>query len=130
MNMTLVITRGKTPEEALEKNDRVAEALTNQPGVASVFSIAAICPSQKTQEGNIQRWHSFWTEPRREQLHSTLQQVGSELGFRPEAFAPFWQRLDAKPTILTLATFHDTPLEQAMTERAAIGDDDTRSAPS
>ena len=125
MNMTLVITRGKTPDEALLKNDQVAETLAHQPGLSGVFSLAAICPSRATQEANIRRWRAFWTDARREQLRSTLQQVGVELGFRPEAFAPFWQRLDATPAILTLATFKDTPLEQVMAERVAVADGDT-----
>ena len=113
LGMTLVITRGATVDEALAKNDRVADTLAKQPGISAVYSVAAICPSRATQEANERRWRTFWNEARREQLRATLQSVGLELGFRADAFAPFWRRLETEPAILTLDTFRDTPLEQA-----------------
>ena len=64
-----------------------------RPGVTDVYSLASVCPSRADQEENIQRWREFWTPERRDDLRRTLQQIGGELGFRPEAFAAFWKRL-------------------------------------
>jgi 1-acyl-sn-glycerol-3-phosphate acyltransferase len=124
LGMTLVVARGTNVEEALAKNDRVAEILAHEPGVAAVYSLASVCPSRATQEANVRRWHEFWTPERRALLHRTLQQVGGELGFRPDAFDTFWQRLESQPTLLTLEMFRGTPLEQALTERVALAPGD------
>ena len=121
LDMTLVVARGATVEEALARNDRVAETLAHQPGVTAVYSLASVCPSPATQEANIRRWRAFWTPARRDALRQTLQQVGAELGFRADAFAAFWKRIEDEPALLTLETFRGTPLEQALNERVALG---------
>jgi hypothetical protein len=58
-------------------------------------------------------------------LQQTLQQVGGELGFRTDAFAPFWKSCRGKPALITLDQFRGTPLEQALSERVAVGTNDT-----
>ncbi|HTA95595.1 MAG TPA: 1-acyl-sn-glycerol-3-phosphate acyltransferase, partial [Verrucomicrobiae bacterium] len=125
LRMTLVVARGKTADDALAQNDRAAEILAQQTNVTGVYSLAAVCPSLATQEANIKRWQNFWTPARQENLHQTLQQVGGELGFRPDAFAPFWKSVEEKPAMITLAMFRGTPLEQALSERVAVGTNDT-----
>jgi 1-acyl-sn-glycerol-3-phosphate acyltransferase len=125
LGMTLVVARGKTADDALAQNDRAAEILARQKNVTGVYSLAAVCPSMATQETNIQRWQQFWTPARQQQLHQTLQQVGGELGFRPEAFAPFWKCVQEKPALITLDQFRGTPLEQALNERVSVGTNDT-----
>src|SRR5580765_3108213 len=50
LGMTLVVARGATEEEALEKNDHAAQALAHNPDVKSVYSLSAVCPSQETQK--------------------------------------------------------------------------------
>ena len=125
LGMTLVVARGKTVDDALAQNDRAAEILAQQKNVTGVYSLAAICPSLADQEVNIQRWQKFWTPVRQENLRQTLQQVGGELGFRPDAFAPFWKSVEEKPVMITLDMFRGTPLEQALSERVAVGTNDT-----
>jgi predicted exporter/1-acyl-sn-glycerol-3-phosphate acyltransferase/ubiquinone/menaquinone biosynthesis C-methylase UbiE len=124
LGMTLVVARGVTEEEALEKNDRATEALAHNPDVKSVYSLAAVCPSQETQKANISRWSAFWTPERRLALRQTMTQIGSELGFRTNAFDTFWQRVETEPKILTLETFRGTPLDQVLNERVALAPGD------
>ncbi len=124
LGMTMVLARGKTEEEALRQNDRAAELLAHEPGVSEVYSLSSICPAKASQEASIRRWHEFWTPARRVALRQTLEQTGQELGFRNDAFAPFWQRLEGEPVILTLALFRGTPLQQVMNERVALAPDD------
>ncbi|HEY3861690.1 MAG TPA: 1-acyl-sn-glycerol-3-phosphate acyltransferase [Verrucomicrobiae bacterium] len=124
LGMTLVVARGATEDQALAQNDRAAEALSHWPGVSEVYSLASVCPSREDQENYIRRWHEFWNPQRREDLRKNLEQIGGELGFRPDAFAAFWQRLEKDPAILTLESFRNTPLEQALNERVALGPGD------
>jgi uncharacterized protein len=124
LDMTLVVARGATEDQALAQNDRAADLLARSPDATEVFSLASICPSRAVQERNMARWRAFWTPRRREDLRGTLQQIGGELGFRPDAFAAFWRRLQEAPAILTLETFRGTPLEQALNERVALAPGD------
>ncbi len=124
LGMTVIIARGKTADDALAENDRAAELLAQQTNVAGVFSLASVCPSRATQLENIRRWENFWTPERKTNLQIALQQTGGALGFRTNAFAPFWQTIEEKPELLTLERFHDTPLEQALKERIAVGTND------
>lgn len=125
LGMTMVVARGDTPEAALTQNDQVSETLSRDPDVASVFSLAAVCPAPETQRKNLQRWHAFWTEPRRLTLRTTLDGISGELGFRAGAFDKFWQSVAGQHTLLTLEMFRDTPLENALNERVALGTNDT-----
>ncbi len=122
--MTLIVARGATTEEALAQNDRVAEVLSHATNVSAFYSLSSICPSKTTQEENFRRWQRFWTPTRKERLRETLQQVGEELGFREGAFETFWERLRGQQSLITIAMFHGTPLEQALSERVAVGEGD------
>jgi len=124
LRMVLVVARGSTVEKALAKNDRAAEILIHHPGVKEVYSLASVCPSIETQQANIQRWRNFWTAQRREALRQTVAQVGADLGFRPDAFSSFWQRVETPPPLLTLEVFRGTPIEQALNERVALAPGD------
>ncbi len=124
LGMTLVIARGKTPDEALQQNDRAYEILHRRAGVQEVYSLALVCPSLATQSNNISHWKTFWTPAREEALRQALTQIGGELGFRPEAFDPFWKQLHAPPQFITLDTFKGTPIEEALKERVALGEGD------
>jgi 1-acyl-sn-glycerol-3-phosphate acyltransferase len=124
LGMTLVVARGKTVEEALVQNDRAAAALAREPGVSAVYSLASICPSPSTQQENVRRWQAFWTLARQGALRQTLQQIGTELGFRPDAFSKFWRTVENAPPLLTLDQFRGTPLEKALNERVAMAEGD------
>jgi len=125
LGLTMVVARGATPAEALTQNDRAAEVLARDPNVTALYSLSAVCPAPATQAANIRRWQEFWSPTKQAALRQTLQQVGGELGFRSDAFAKFWSRLEGEPALLTLDTFRGTPLEQALTERVARSPDAT-----
>ena len=125
MGMTIVVSRGKTLDEALAQSDLAARTLAKQPGVAGIYSLATVCPARATQETNIQRWQNFWSPDRRTKFRTNLATVSQELGFRTNAFENFWRQVEEQPALLTLAEFRNTPLEQVLTERVAIGTNDT-----
>ena len=105
LGMTMVVARGDTPEAALAENDRVAAILARHPGVTALYSLSAVCPSAETQQANLRRWREFWTPERQTALRQNLREIGNELGFRADAFARFWQRMETAPALLTLDTF-------------------------
>ena len=113
------------PNAALAQNDRAAEVLARDPNVAAVYSLSAVCPSPATQEANIRRWREFWTPAR---ARGVAPDVGTRLAanwvFAANAFAKFWQRVEGEPALLTLDMFRGTPLEQALSERVALGTND------
>jgi 1-acyl-sn-glycerol-3-phosphate acyltransferase len=124
LEMTLVVARGATEEEALQKNDRASELLAHDPDAKAVYSLASVCPSVATQKVNIARWTAFWTPEQREALQKTLTQIGTELGFRTNAFEIFWQRIETEPKLLTLEMFRGMPLDQVLNERVALAPGD------
>ncbi len=124
LGLALVVARGATVEEALAQNDRAAEILARQSGVTNLDSLALICPSKAVQQTNLRRWREFWTPEKLGALRQTLQQIGSELGFRAEAFDPFWKRLEGERELITLNTFRGTPFEQALNARIALAEGD------
>lgn len=124
LGMTMVVARGETPEAALAQNDRVYEMLARDTNVASLYSLAAVCPSPAVQQANLKRWREFWTMERQAELRKTLDQVGGELGFRGEAFGKFWQSVEGQRPLLTLEMFRGTPLENVLNERVALGTND------
>lgn len=125
LSLSLVIARGETPAAALAQNDRLATLLASHANVASLYSLAAICPAPATQEENLRRWRKFWTPERQQELRASLNRIGGELGFQPGAFAPFWRLVTERPALLTLDYFKNTPLESVLAERVAVGDHDT-----
>jgi uncharacterized protein len=124
LGFTLVVARGTNVQDTLAANDRAAQTLLSNTNVATAYSLASVCPSLATQQTNVQRWNAFWTAERRAQLQTTLDQLARELGFRTDAFATFWRRLNEAPQPITLDSFRGTPLEQAVNERVALGTND------
>jgi 1-acyl-sn-glycerol-3-phosphate acyltransferase len=125
LGMTMVVANGRTPEAALAANDTVLKKLSADTNVAEVFSLAAVCPSPESQRNNLNRWRVFWTAERKANLRFTLDNVGGELGFRPDAFNQFWVNINGEKPLLTLDMFRGTPLEKALNERVALGTNDT-----
>jgi uncharacterized protein len=124
LSMTMIVARGVTVEEALQQDDRIAEALSHEPGVKSFSSLSSVCPSLAVQKENLARWQSFWTPSRKNQLRATVGQIAADLGFRKDAFDLFWQHLDQTPPPLTPDAFRGTPLEQPLQERIALAPGD------
>lgn len=83
-----------TLEEALEKNSLVYRWLT-QNNFHKFQSIAPLLPGAASRKENLHRWLEFWEDKKR-LLKDSFMEVGGTLGFRNEAFTPFWERLDSE----------------------------------
>lgn len=88
----LLFALGKTPQEVLENNEQLSQALPRPLATAALFV------SSRTQAQNKQRWGSFWNETRRANAKQMLQQQSQKIGFNAKAFTPFWTWLDESAT--------------------------------
>jgi predicted exporter/SAM-dependent methyltransferase len=104
LSLTTIVVSGTTREEVLTKNERVfaaLEKLRGQDVLESFSSIAPLMPSARTRTANRRDWRNFWTTERQSQLHDSLDTAAARLGFRTEAFAPFWGKI-SPPEIAAL----------------------------
>jgi uncharacterized protein len=96
-----LLLEGKTSADIQEKSDRLAVALAEevQTGrLASAFLPSTLFPGRELRAQNLEAWRMFWNRERVAALQAELARVGQELGFAPDAFAPFLQRLGEAPT--------------------------------
>ncbi|HZI11931.1 MAG TPA: MMPL family transporter [Myxococcus sp.] len=111
---SLVVARGKTLEEALRVNDRVAAALEplRKEGVlTSLKSTSALVPSAGTQRERAERLRAMDLEAARKQLST----ASVEAGFSPTAFTRFWDE------VVSVAKGEVAPLEPQALQATSMG---------
>jgi 1-acyl-sn-glycerol-3-phosphate acyltransferase len=121
---TQLVVSGATAEEALARNDRAWELLGRLAAEGTIrapSSIAPIVPSAGTQNANAARWNGFWCE-RAAPLRDDVARAGRELGFRPDAFAPFWRDLRSRPGAVTPASLEGDLIGEVVGQRVATAD--------
>ncbi len=62
--------------------------------LAAAFVPSMLFPGPEQGERNMAAWHTFWDDNRVKQVKELLNSAGAELGFTPEAFAPFFSLLE------------------------------------
>lgn len=92
-----LLARGRDLPAALDVNDEVYAALRSR-GVSDAQSVAPLLPGPRVQARHRDAWRVFWGA-RRAQLTADLEGAARELGFAPDAFAPFlaWLEAEAPP---------------------------------
>jgi predicted exporter/precorrin-6B methylase 2 len=94
-----VMVEGRNVQELQQKGDRLA-ALLGQEGRAgtlvSAFVPSLVFPGEQRAEQNFSAWRSFWQPERRAALRKTMKHVSIELGFAPNAFAPFFTMVETE----------------------------------
>ncbi len=107
-----VVSFGATEDLALQKNARVAQELNRlrQGGAISGFrSIELLLPSQTLQKILEQQVSAS------PELKQRFTKAAEAVGFRAEAFAPFFKKLAADaPVPLNYQMLHDSPLKSAV----------------
>jgi len=82
-----------------KKNDALMSLLdeeARQGKLSSVFLPAVLFPSPETARSHFSAWRAFWNRERIATLKRDLDAASREYGFRPEAFAAFWQIIHQK----------------------------------
>jgi predicted exporter len=107
-SQTLIVARGKSLEDALQKNDLVLNRLESLD-IKGVQNLSPILPSIQTQKLNSANWSRFW-EHNGEQAKINITSIGEEIGFTANAFAPFFEWLDQPEKLLQPEVLLDSPL--------------------
>jgi predicted exporter len=96
----LIFAAAETLEGALQTNDFVWQQVRQKELQQGVVSLAPLLPSQQTQQQRIQDWDNFW-EARQATARDLVQLSGEKYHFSGDAFAPFWERLNSAPSLIT-----------------------------
>ena len=95
----VIFAEGSDLQSALETNDRLFQYFSANRAAEGIVSLAPVLPSYASQRANQQRWIEFWSEANQERLRRLLTSQASPMGFRPDAFTPFFKRL-SRPSSL------------------------------
>ncbi|MGO8987340.1 MAG: methyltransferase domain-containing protein [bacterium] len=88
-----VMVEGADVKELQQKDDRLATLLDQDirtGTLASAFVPSMIFPGEQRADQNFAAWRIFWQPERKAALRKTMKDISIELGFAPDAFAPFW----------------------------------------
>ena len=99
--MLYLSAEGKTLEEALENNERIAPAvqqLQKQGAIKEMTGIGDLLLSEKEQQRRIDRWTSYWTPEKKQQLLADLRKEGEPYRFKANATDKFEALLNKKYT--------------------------------
>ncbi len=94
-----VMVEGRDVRELQQKGDRLAALLDREVRtgtLVSAFVPSSVFPGEQRAEQNFSAWRAFWLPERKMALRNGLRMASIELGFRPNAFAPFFTLVEAK----------------------------------
>lgn len=120
VNQATIMVEGKDEEDALAKNDTLARLLGDleRKGIISgISSISSLAPSEQTQRQNMESWRKFWTPEKTEHVRSAVLSKAKPLGYRADAFAPFFKLIETGGSLFSIADLNKGPLGAAMEQR-------------
>ncbi|HVP78962.1 MAG TPA: methyltransferase domain-containing protein [Thermodesulfobacteriota bacterium] len=94
-----MMVEGRDIQELQQKGDRLATLLDQEVKsgtLASAFVPSLVFPGRERAEQNFSAWRAFWQPERVAALREALGRDSIELGFAPDAFAPFLTLVQAK----------------------------------
>jgi uncharacterized protein len=92
-----LMIEGDDIEDLQRKSDRVTSYLeedSNTEVVATAFASSMIYPGSGLAGKNLSAWKTFWNIKRKTEIKKIIQEISSEVGFTPQAFAPFFKLLN------------------------------------
>lgn len=97
-----LVSEGKDLQEALRINERTEQELLQLKGrniVQQYTNVSTLLMSEGRQQEKIASWNQFWTPERRAYVQTKITEYSVPLGFKAEAFNPFYETLnkDFKP---------------------------------
>jgi uncharacterized protein len=97
------VFKGKDVSEAMYQNERalkLIESLKQYNQINRYAGVSGLLPSDSIQLQRINHWNAYWTPEKIEQVKRYIEKYSIELGFKAEAFTPFFELLDKKYTIM------------------------------
>lgn len=92
-----MVSHGNNLNAALQANNNLFQRLkkAEENGTIKQFSsIGGIVLSTESQREKIAKWNEFWTADRKESLKTELTAQGLKMGYKKNAFQPFFDLLD------------------------------------
>ncbi|MBW1704892.1 MAG: MMPL family transporter [Deltaproteobacteria bacterium] len=94
-----LVLEGKSIEDLQRTGDRLAGLLEQEVAsgsLSSAFIPSMIFPGQERGKENFRAWKAFWNRGRISEFKKSMDKASSDLGFVPNAFAPFYSAIDAQ----------------------------------
>ncbi len=120
----MILCRGSTLETVLTQNDRLFSLMEQESNIKNPVSLAPVLPSKVLQQVNRKRWQDYWKHGNGAKRLVFLKTEAASLGFSPEAFKPFYNRLDREVepiTIETLSAKGFSPMLELLLNRSENG---------
>jgi len=98
-NRIYVAVEGRNVMELQQRGDCLAPLLDHdvKTGVlSSAFVPSMIFPGHKRADQNLAAWRAFWQPDRTAALRKAISQASDELGFKSDAFTPFFTLVETK----------------------------------
>ncbi|MFC1856858.1 methyltransferase domain-containing protein [Thermodesulfobacteriota bacterium] len=95
-NKVFVMVSGNSIRDLQQKGDHLLERMDQDLPAgtsASGFVPAMVFPGENRSHQNLRAWKKFWNTNRIAALKITMQRVSGELGFKADAFEPFYKHL-------------------------------------
>jgi uncharacterized protein len=92
-----LVTDGSNLEEALYNSEQLLPAINKlqERGIVKKYAgVNTLLLSKQEQQRRLQRWKTYWTPEKKQQLISYLQAHGPAVGFKPAVFDAFAQWLN------------------------------------
>ena len=97
-----MLAEGRSVEELQVKDDALLDKLErdlDSGRLSAAFVPSMLFPSRERRAKNFAAWKQFWKRERVESIQRIIGERSESLGFAPDAFAPFYDRLTAeRPT--------------------------------
>lgn len=104
LSSVFVVASGNTEEEALQQLEKVnhrVQQLSQSGAVKSSSNPLLLVPSMAEQRKRIERWNSFWTQAKQQQVIGDIQQAAPKHGFSADAFKGFAQSIGGSYNVLS-----------------------------
>jgi len=117
-----VVSYGNNLNEALDTNNKLFKNLSQKQQnkeVINFSSIGGVVLSHEAQKEKVRMWDEFWTTKKQDSTIKLLKDEGKDIGFKPETFAKFYNRLKARVQLISYSQYKDIKelyLEEFVTE--------------
>ncbi len=96
LNRVTLLSEGETIQDLQNAGDRLLEMVRedqNSGVIADAFLPSLVFPGEERTRKNLEAWRHFWTQERIAALTEALQRAGGALGFKPDAFDDFTNKI-------------------------------------